>query len=142
MRNTFLALALAPLAGLLVLVSPLPGVAQPAPAAVLDARPELRQLRDRAERRFEIMQVRRGLILVPKADVPRVRTIEIADGTVLIDGVPVTGRELRERLGDAADTVVQLSFLDADARTALFGRPAERAAPVPPAATESPSPQG
>jgi hypothetical protein len=38
----------------------------------------------------------------------------------VINGAPVTGRELRERLGGDAELVLRLSYLDADARRALF----------------------
>ena len=80
----------------------------------------MQQLRERAERRYQVIEVRRGLILIPKSEGARVRTIDINDGQVVVDGAPLTGRELRERLGDDADLVAQLSFLDAAGRRAFF----------------------
>jgi hypothetical protein len=57
---------------------------------------------------------------------------------VAVDGVPLTGRELRDRLGEDADLVAQLSFLDAAGRRAFFsgaaGVPAPPVPPEPPAA--------
>lgn len=94
-------------------------------------RPELRQLRDRAERRYTVIEVRRGMILIPKSEAARSRSIDINDGLVTVDGVPLTGRELRERLGDDAELVAQLSFLDADGRRAFFADPAAAAEPAP-----------
>ncbi len=100
-------------------------------------RPELQQLRERAERRFQVVEVRRGMVLIPRSEAVRVRTIDINDGQVAIDGVPLTGRELRDRLGDDAELVAQLSFLDAAARRAFFA--GALAAPAPPAPPAPPS---
>ena len=128
---------------------PVPALAQPAGSAGDEAaaRPELQQLRERAERRFQVIEVRRGMVLVPKSDSARIRTIDINDGQVAVDGTPLTGRELRERLGDDADLVVRLSFLDAAARRAFFaGTPAAPLPPAPPAppgaAPPAPSEEG
>ena len=57
---------------------------------------------------------------------------------MLIDGTPVTGRELRDRIGDDADVVGQLSFLDMAARRQMF--PEVPAAPRPPEAPAAPAP--
>ena len=115
-----------------------PALAQPAGSVREDAaaRPELQRLRERAERRFQVIEVRRGMILVPKSESVRARSIDINDGQVTVDGSPLTGRELRERLGDDADLVAQLSFLDAAARRAFFAGAV--AAPVEPAPPASP----
>jgi hypothetical protein len=102
-----------------------------------ELRADLAQLKDRAEQRFQVVPLRRGLMLVPKADTARVRSIEIADGQVLVDGTPVTGRELRDRIGNDADVVGQLSFLDAASRRLMF--PEIPAAPRPPEPPTSPS---
>jgi hypothetical protein len=125
-------MALALLAAVVGL-GPDPVFAQPAGAARVEAagRPELQQLRERAERRFQVIEVRRGMILVPKSEAVRARSIDINDGQVIVDGLPITGRELRDRLGDDADLVVRLSFLDAAARRAFFADAV--AIPVPPA---------
>jgi hypothetical protein len=88
-----------------------------------------RALRERLEQRFDVLRVTDGIALRPKARIADVRLIEITDDGVLVNGVVVTGRELRERLGDDADIVLRASYLDADARRAL-------AAPAAPAAPE------
>jgi hypothetical protein len=137
MRTHVMALALLAAA---VGLGAAPATAQPAGSVRDEAavRPELQQLRERAERRFQVIEVRRGMILVPKADSARARTIDINDGQVAVDGAPLTGRELRERLGEDADLVARLSFLDAAAREAFFAGagavPAQPPAPAPPAA--------
>lgn len=137
MRRQIHALALIAAAGLLGTAVP---VLAQADRASTELRADLAQLRDRAERRFQVVPLRRGLMLVPKADTARVRSIEIADGQVLVDGTPVTGRELRDRIGDDADIVGQLSFLDVPARRQMFpDAPAAPRPPDPPVAPAVPS---
>ncbi len=97
-------------------------------------------LRTRIEQRFQVVTLRRGVVLVPKEAQPSFSNIEIGDdGAVLVDGAPVTGRELRSRVGANADTVVQLSFLSAASRRALFAKVPE-AAPAEPARDPEPAP--
>jgi hypothetical protein len=48
-----------------------------------------------------------------------VKSIELSNSAIAVDGAPVTGEELRQRLGNDADLVFQLSYLDPDARRAL-----------------------
>ena len=109
-------------------------------------RPELQQLKNRVEQRFHVLLLRQGFVLVPKSPLKNVGSIELSEGSVLLDGSPVTGGELKQRVGADADLVVQLSFLDAAARRQLFETPkaAAPAEPAPPAkgapnAPESPS---
>jgi hypothetical protein len=141
MPRRLTALALVALAGALALAAP-PALAQSGrgAAARVEPGPELWQLKARAERVFQIVETRRGLILVPRSESSRARTIELNDGQVFVDASPVTGRELRDRVGSDADVIVQLSFLDAAARRALFGsEPAATPAPaVPPTSPEAP----
>jgi hypothetical protein len=65
--------------------------------------------------------------------------IEVSD-TIAIDGATVSGRELRERVGDDAEAILKLSYLDANVRRALFAKTEEQqpSAPTPaePSATE------
>ena len=96
-------------------------------------------LRQQIERRFDVLPLRNGLALRPKRDNRRVRSIELADGTIAIDGAPATGAELRDKLGADADLVLRLSYLDADARQRLFGPSVPPPAPGPPA--EAPKPR-
>ncbi len=100
---------------------------------------ELRKLKAAVEDRFQIVTLRRGLVLVPRAASPAYNNIELTDdGLVLIDGTAVTGRELRARVTDGADVVVQLTFLDADTRRALVAKAPARAVP-PPASPAGPA---
>ena len=73
------------------------------------------------ERRFDVLPLREGLALRPKSDARGIRSIELTGGTIAIDGQPVTGAELRDRLGSDADSVIRLSYLDPSARRRLFG---------------------
>jgi hypothetical protein len=92
-------------------------------------------LRRQVEQRFDVLVVRDGLVLRPKSQ-SGVRWVELSETAVVVDGVPATGAELKSRLGADADTVLQLSYLPAAERRALF----ERQGPVPPAPVEAPSP--
>src|SRR5437773_11373497 len=78
-------------------------------------------LRRQVERRFDVLPLRDGIALRPKAPRSTVRSIEITDGLIAIDGTPATGAELRDKLGPDADLVLRLSYLDADARRELAG---------------------
>ena len=56
------------------------------------------------------------------------RLIEIAD-TIAINGIVVTGRELRDRVGADADAILRVSYLDPAVRRSLFAASAGRTAP-------------
>ena len=97
-------------------------------------------LRQRVERRFEILPLRDGIALRPIDAARSVRLIELTDGTIAIDGVPATGAELETKLGDDAALVLQVSYLsDAHRRSLLTNAPAP--APVPAPAPAPPSVQ-
>ncbi|MEO8075782.1 MAG: polymer-forming cytoskeletal protein [Acidobacteriota bacterium] len=107
---------------------------------------EQQALRARIEQRYDIVPLTDGVGLRPKSRTKDVRLIEVSD-TIAINGVPVSGRELREKVGADAETILRLSYLDADARRELFltAPQAERpvdvepgAAPVPPPPAASP----
>jgi hypothetical protein len=107
--------------------------------------PELDALRRQVERRFDPLPLRDGVALHPKVPLRGVRSIEITGGVIAVDGLPVTGAELKERIGDDAELVIQLSYLDAAARRTMFGGSAEPAlevpaAPAPPEAVQAPAP--
>jgi hypothetical protein len=76
-------------------------------------------LATRVQERFDVLPLRGGLALRPKERIGDVRSIEIAGGTIAIDGIPVTGAELRNKVGElAADVILRLSYLDpAEQRT-------------------------
>jgi len=94
------------------------------------------ELRTRLEARFEIVPIANGMVLTPRFKTS-IRSIELSDSTIAIDGAPVTGRELSDRLGPAdTDMVLQLSYLDSTARRALAvgktppAKPADATAPT------------
>jgi hypothetical protein len=75
-----------------------------------------------------------GVVLTPRFKTT-IRSIEVSGATIAIDGAPVTGRELSDRLGPAdTDMVLQLSYLDSVARRSLA------AGKTPPAKTVDPAP--
>ena len=63
------------------------------------APPDIDALRQQIERRFEVLPLRDGIALRPKAARRGIRSIEVAGDTISIDGAPATGTELREKLG-------------------------------------------
>jgi hypothetical protein len=92
---------------------------------VAQARPsDTGALRANIERRFDILPLRDGVVLRPKNASEGIRSIEITDGPIAVDGQPVTGAELRSRLGDDADLVLALSYLDREERRTLFSEAA------------------
>jgi hypothetical protein len=91
-------------------------------------------LRRDVERRFDVLTLRDGIAMRPRGT-SSVRSIEVAGGTIALDGQPATGAELRTALGDDADLVLRLSYLSDAARRALFAPPAEAPAQTAPAQT-------
>jgi hypothetical protein len=110
--------------------------ARQAPSAVGSGQDRLQSA---IELRFQVLPLRRGVILLPRGGGTEFRSIEITDdGGVLIDGTPVTGRELRGRVPLDADLVSQLSLLSPEARRAMFPGGSNEKAP----ATEPEKPAG
>ena len=103
---------------------------------------EQRELRSRIEAKYDVVPLGDGLALRPKVRIPDVRLIEIAEGGIIIDGTPVTGRELRARVGGDTDLILRLSYLDDATRRSLFSPAAEETTPrepsEAPAAPEAP----
>ena len=104
-------------------------------------------LRSSLEKRFEIVPIANGVVLTPRFKTS-IKSVELSDSTIAIDGAPVTGRELQERLGDDADVVLQLSYLDPSARRSLAigqtppPKPADPTAPtVDPGSMDRTEPQ-
>jgi hypothetical protein len=89
-------------------------------------------LKARLQRRFQLLPLHDGVALAPRFKTS-VRSIEVSAGTVAVDGVEMTGSELRRTLGPDADLVLQLSYLAPAARAALLGAAAQpfREAPAP-----------
>jgi hypothetical protein len=100
---------------------------------------EARALRSRIEDRFDVVPLTDGLALRPKTRRADVRLVEISNGAIAVNGVAVSGRELRERLGGDADAVLRLSYLNDEARKSLFAKPPRAEAGEEPAERE-PSP--
>jgi hypothetical protein len=99
-----------------------------------------RALRERAEARFEVVPLSDAVALRPKTRLQDVRLIEIGDGGITINGDPVSGREVRERLGTDADLVLRLSYLSSDERRALFAARSREAEAQPERPAETPIP--
>src|SRR6476660_3967697 len=97
-----------------------------------ELRPEDETLRSRIEARYDVVPLSDGVGLRPKSVTKDVRLIEVSD-TISINGVMVTGRELRDRVGGDADAILKLSYLDPKVRRALFANPATEQAQPPPA---------
>jgi hypothetical protein len=87
-------------------------------ALAASAQGNVDELRTRLEPRFAIVPIANGVVLTPRFKTS-IRSIELSDATIAIDGAPVTGREVRERLGDDADLLLQVSYLDSAARRSL-----------------------
>jgi len=79
-----------------------------------------RALRAQLEERFDIVPLTDGVGLRPKARSGDVRLIEINDGSILVNGTPVTGQELKQRIGADADAVLRVSYLSPAARRTLL----------------------
>jgi hypothetical protein len=79
-----------------------------------------RELRSTITERFDVIPITDGVALRPKEGLKDVRLIEVTNGEIAVNGDPVTARELRDRVGAAADAIVRLSFLDVDQRKTLF----------------------
>ncbi|PWT82309.1 MAG: hypothetical protein C5B57_08870 [Blastocatellia bacterium] len=108
---------------------------------VAHAQPVDPRLRQQIEQRFDVLPLRNGsLALHPKVEQGRVKSIEIGEGPIAIDGAPATGAELREKLGRDADLVLRLSYLDRDARQRLFAGSALPAERPEPSVSTQPSP--
>src|SRR5262249_47327665 len=90
-------------------------------------------------KRYELLPLRDGIALRPKAPIRGVRLIEVAGETIAVDGLVVTGPELRSKLGTDADLVIRLSYLSADARRDLASGSASQSVPAsPPPAIAAP----
>src|SRR5688572_18865569 len=95
-------------------------------------------LRTQLQARYDILALQDGVALVPRQPNDSVRTIQVRNGPVVVNGEELTGRELRMRLGADADLVLRVTYLDAAGLGALVGgAPTTLPAPAPAA---SPAP--
>jgi len=108
---------------------------------------DLKALQSRLQSRFQALPIANGVVLMPKFRTP-VKSIEITDNAIAVDGASVTGNELRDKLGDDALLIFQLSYLDSESRRLVLGltgatpppvsQPAiENAPPSPPPSTNT-----
>lgn len=65
-------------------------------------------LREQVARQFDILPLQNGVALRPRTR-SDIRTVQVSEGVIAIDGQPVTGSELRARLGADADLILQVS---------------------------------
>lgn len=105
-------------------------------AAVLavSGQPHVDELRTQVASRFVVLPIANGIVLTPRFKTS-IKSIEVSESAIAVDGAPVTGRELREQLGNDAEIVLQVSYLDNAARADLARsqtpKPAERTSPPP-----------
>src|SRR5207249_2196295 len=64
-------------------------------------------LRRQIDQRFVVLPVQGGIVLTPKRASRDVRSIELTNGAIAINGEPVTGAELKRRLGADADAIIR-----------------------------------
>jgi hypothetical protein len=95
-------------------------------------------LRSQVLERFRVIVVRDGIVLTPRSGDQR--TIEIGDDGVTIDGAVVSGREIREKLGSDASSVLQLSYVSAAELKRAFENAVEPD-PEPPAPVDADAPE-
>lgn len=95
-------------------------------------------LREAIRQRFDVVPLSSGVGLIPKSG--GVRMVEVAGDTIAVDGLVVTGRELRDRLGSDADLVLRLSYLEPARRRQLFGFEATAEPPAPSVRPPAPQP--
>jgi hypothetical protein len=118
-------------------------------AGAQELRPEDQALRSRLASHYDIVPLSNAIGLRPKAAGTDVRLIEVSD-VIAINGVVVSGRELRDKVGSEADDILRLSYLEPAVRKALFAgvssesgqpeTPEPPSTPEPPAAPEPPRP--
>ena len=83
------------------------------------AQPPAADLAQQIEQRFTVLPIAGGIVLTPRPGTTGFKSIEIVNGTIAIDGTPVTGAELREKLAADADPVLQLSYLSPSEQRAI-----------------------
>ena len=110
-----------------------------APAVSAQDAAERQALARQIEQRFDVLPAQGGVVLRPKTTIRDVRSIQLLDGAIAIDGEPVTGAELRRRLAMDADAIIRLSYLSTADQRALFEPASGPAAPQPPAAPTAPA---
>jgi hypothetical protein len=97
------------------------------------------EVRSSVEERFEIVPIANGVVLTPRFKTS-IKSIEVSESAIAIDGAPVTGSEVSDRLGRDADLVLRVSYLEPAARRQLAIGPSTRDARSGQGTTASPAP--
>src|SRR5262249_25277091 len=103
--------------------------APPASSASPRSSADLQRLKARVDERWRVVRTRDGLVLMPRQNRSRAVGVELSRDQILIDGQPVTGSELRARVGGDAESLIALSYLDGATRADLFAPPSDAPAP-------------
>ena len=74
--------------------------------------PPAADVRGQLQERYDVVTLQQGIALVPLGADSDIRLIQIVNGVITVDGEPVSGGELRNRIGADADLVLQASYLD------------------------------
>jgi hypothetical protein len=101
------------------------------------------ELREGLRARYDVAALQNGVALIPRDRASTVRIIEVRDGAVSINGEELTARQLRDRLGNDADLVLRLTYLNPDDQRRLVQAalpPEPPPPPAPPAVTGVPDP--
>lgn len=105
-------------------IGPVPvpvGMQEQVPADTVSQSPNLGEIRDRIEARYQVVPLSNGIVLMPRYGNTQVRSIELQEGAIAVNSQPVTGAELRQWVGADADDITRLSYLDTASRRVLFG---------------------
>lgn len=89
-------------------------------AASQEMTDEQRRFRAHIEDQYNIVPLPEGVALTPKARGGPIRIIEVSEGEIAINGLPLSGRELKKWLGNDSEPILWLSYLSADRRRELF----------------------
>jgi len=85
------------------------------------APPTAADVRGQLQERYDVVTLQQGIALVPLGGGSDIRLIQIVNGVITVDGEPVSGAELRNRIGADADLVLQASYLDVQAQPPAGG---------------------
>jgi len=100
------------------------------------------ELRSQLQAKYDIVALQQGVGLVPKQPNARARMIEVINGNVVVDGMPLTAAQLRDRVGADAGPIVQLTYLTPTQQRelAVIDTPAAAAGAAAPAAAGAAQP--
>jgi hypothetical protein len=122
------------------------GVSGATGVAIAADEPVAPTLKAQVLRHYRVLVLRDGVMLTPRRGPSR--SIELSGGSIAVNGIPMSGRELRDALGGDADLVLQLSYTSPAALRDAFGAAADggvapapkEGAPAPPSPETSETP--